>query len=927
MFKWLKEKSKQFRNTIAPKDTKRDRFLNKLNENVHKSVIPEWTDTLKQQQIKRLISQSRKEDKRSIWKKFIRPETANTKQLRKQYIRAGGQKYSKYQKSKLDSLSNLAMGFTGTSSALKKPVGRIVRKAIKKGIRGNSLLDIMKQAKRLPQPKIPLLPIGKKTAKTPFQAKRFFKKGMLAGYKGVKSSKRPIKLAPPGGLDQFLQGIPQKSTDIPKNLSPLRKLFTSGGRILEESGAGGKRLSELIKSQRLDEDLIRGGYQSRLNNILKGVKKKDRILLTDILEGKVKTKSKKAQQIRKLLDEIGTKAEKEGFQIRVGNKNIPFKKRQNYFPRIYNFDKLTKGKHRDKALKHLVETGQARNLAEAEKLLSDFISGNVERRAGNLEYARQFDLPGYEKDPAIALENYIAKVSKRFSEAKHFGKKDEKTASLIDRIAKEGGDYREAQKIFDLTTQGNQTNKFVKAATQWNLATKLDLSAITNATQSLNTMTKAGIKNTIKGAIKGFTKEGKEFADLAGVYENFIHVREQGFKPSKIVRGVLYPFKKVEEFNRRTAGNTAKYRVEQLAKRMKTNKNTKYAVRELKKLGVDPFKALKGKLTVKDLKTAANKLSEATQFKVDPIDVPPAWKSNLGKLAFQFKSFSFMQAKFIRDEILKEATKGNLAPMIRFLILAPLASFGAYKVRNKVTGRKEKPGKDADIRKWDKWARAAGALPTDLAIQGKFLYDTWKKPYLTPLKKLSGTASTIGGATVGEAGNILTALEDKARIEADNKSPFKKDWQKKDPNLEIKRYLSGIVPFAGEGIKNKYFSYDPSISRYSYAKKYGGEMQFKDKPRVYGVDKKQYSEKLDKVFKEYMPKVVNYPNFQNLPEDKKQEVLDTYSKQFEKKAKIEMINEMVQGKTKQEMREQLLQLKETGFLTKELYKAWLSQQS
>jgi len=174
-----------------------------------------------------------------------------------------------------------------------------------------------------------------------------------------------------------------------------------------------------------------------------------------------------------------------------------------------------------------------------------------------------------------------------------------------------------------------------------------------------------------------------------------------------------------------------------------------------------------------------------------------------------------MQTKFIRDEILGEAKKGNFAPIARFIPLAIAGSYAANYARNFVTGRDPKEAnKNMDIRAWDKWGKAFGDFATGKIIQGKFLYDTYTNDYNTPLTKVTRTLSSIGGPTVGKVGNILTGLEAiPAGIEKNTKSQIsiaKGEKKATDPYLQLKRYAAGEIPFVGEYTKNKAFAFPKS---------------------------------------------------------------------------------------------------------------------
>lgn len=667
-----------------------------------------------------------------------------------------------------------------------------------------------------------MLPMGRDF--TSKEAQRIFKKsGDVVPFKNVLKPAKPMVFGETGadfrrlGIDAKVPTekvrVDYNYTDpeAPENLSMLRKWITSGEKILVKQGTAGKELAKRMQQQRKAEDLLRGSYVTDIKETLNKLPESERMMVTDILEGKEVPKAPQrvteaAQKMRGFLDEVAEEAQVGGFEIRVpGGKTVPFAKRPNYYPRQYDFDELQRGAMHDRALQHLVETKQARNLAEAEKMLSDFIFANTERRSGNLENARMFDVPGYDRDPLTALQRYASGVAKRFTEAKYFGKKDEMSAALINKIAQNDGDYNEAQRIFDLQVEGLPKNDVVGAITKYNVATKLDLAFITNATQSINTITKAGLINTIMGAARGFTKKGRRFAEEVGaVQDSHIYEREVG-KFNSIAKAVMIPFRIVENFNRRTAANTGLIRTKELYERAQGG--SRYAIRELKNLGIDPTKK---ELTNQDLLGAAYEMTRKTQFKVDSLDIPPAWKTPLGRLVTQFKSFSFAQTKFVRDEILKEFVKGNPMPLLRFVPLAIGASMGSQYVRNMLTGRDPQDDtKNTDIRQWDKWLKGFGTIPTDLIIQGKFLKDTYDSEYLTAMRKLSRVLGSTLGVTAGTATSWMAAIESISSTEAKNKL-LGVEKEKQDPYLDLKRQATGDIPIVGEYAKNKLFPYKKS---------------------------------------------------------------------------------------------------------------------
>lgn len=645
-------------------------------------------------------------------------------------------------------------------------------------------------------------------------------KGKLFNVDSV-SSGRKIKVTGRGATGKINISRPQEFIP-PKDIgigTKIRRAFTSGDVELSNQGKSGKELADKIKFQRTNAEQIRGAYQVKLQEALKGLNQTERSVVGQVLEGKTQVSDPRiiqaAQKTRAILDDIGGKAQEIGLKIKTPSGEVPFKMKENYFPRVYDFTDLQKAGQRQKAMQHLVDTGQAQNIAEADKMLETFIKDNTIRRAGNLEHARVLDLPGYEADPLKAVNKYIDSASRRLTEANTFGATDEIAKRLIDRVRQEGGDYKYAQEVFDLMTgQKKYQNLGVDLATKFNYITKLDLGFITNATQPINTAVKTGIINTLDGVMKAYltpNKAGKFARQIGAVTDEVVKGKAEGLTMGRIMETILSPFSYVERKNRVISAVAGKNFAEKLANTVLKNPESKYAIRQLKSIGLDPEKIIaQGKILPDDILGAAKAVSDRTQFKVDAIDIPPGWKTNIGRLLTQFKSFSFQQTKFVRDEVIKEAAAGNLQPLVKLIALAVPASFVAQSVRNKLTGRNPKEEeKSLDVRKLDTYLKAFGTIPTDLVIQGKFLADTYKNQYATPLKKIGRTISSVAGPTVGEAANVANALEQAGTIKKNNQQYN----QEKDPYLEAKRIASGYLPFVGEAIKNTVFAYPATYAK------------------------------------------------------------------------------------------------------------------
>jgi hypothetical protein len=611
-----------------------------------------------------------------------------------------------------------------------------------------------------------------------------------------------------GGKPSVLQIPTQRA-------NPYTKFIRSGEKSLRQQGEAGQELVDIMRRTELEGDLGGGMAKGQVNKMLQGLKKEEALNLTDVLEGKSQPLTDKvasvAKEMRSFLDTYQKRAKESGLSTGY---------RENYFPRIYNFGDDFSKKNKEKAILNLVETGQAKTRVEAEKFLNDFIFKNRERKAGNLEYERLFDIEGYEKNPEKAISLYVDMAEKRLAEVKNLGKKDELPSTLINKIAEEGGDHKQAQMIFDYMFKGEDRNALTSALLQYNTITKLSLSFITNITQNISTAAKGGVLNTVKGAAQAVAQginaiKGKKYDDvayIAGALDDAIMKQEMGVS-SKLTNAVMYIFQKVENFNRRTAANTGVLRAKQLAEKLTKDPQSNFAARQLKTLGLNIEDIVEGKLTEKQLLTAANKMVQSTQFRINSLNVPELWRTPLGKVLSQYKTFSFMQTKFIRDEILKEAKHGNLAPLARFIVLAPIASYAAMSVRNAINANeseKSQPG----IRNLDMYRKAIGDLPSDVVAQMQYALEQKDKFYTTPIRNVKNFSSPLIGPTGSDIMELISSLEKMGSTKRTNETFYKdKPLAQSDPAQDIKRFGVSKIPFVGRRLTNEFLAYEPTEAK------------------------------------------------------------------------------------------------------------------
>jgi len=623
----------------------------------------------------------------------------------------------------------------------------------------------------------------------------------------------------------FLEPTIAKLSNKVKPYSP--NIMRSGEKSLSNQGQAGVALRDLIKNEQVSGDLQAGKWKSLVQKFTGDLTDVQKNNLTDVLEGKANPIDAQvgasSRVLRNWLNKVQKEAKSTGLDVGF---------QENYFPRKYNWDDLTKSNRKEGILQHMVDTGQASTKAEADSFLNTFISKNRERKAGNLEFERLYDIPGYEKDPEKALTMYADTAAKRISEAKFFGKKDEISSALINKIAEGGGNYQDAQKVFDYVYKGEPKNAFANFLLGYNTFTKLSLGFFSNLTQSVNTMAKAGLLNTVKGAGQALSQGIKatksnnydDLAVLANTLDDHVVMQESGLS-NKFIQGTMYLFQKVENFNRRTATYAGKYRAEELANILKADPQSAFATRQLETLGIKVEDIIKGKLSEQQLATAANKMTRITQFKIDALNLPTAWRTPLGKVLSQFKSFSFMQTKFIRDEILKEALRGNLAPLARFLAIAPIASYVTQSARNavnRVDPNNEKS--NPTFRKFDLYRKASGDIPTDVATQLQYAYTKANSKYsdklgnehpsTSLLQDIKNFSSPVTGPSVSDTAELLSSLDAVSSEKEKNRMWYANHpAAQSDPYLNLKRFGVTKIPYVGRGLTNTFFNYEPSVAK------------------------------------------------------------------------------------------------------------------
>lgn len=403
--------------------------------------------------------------------------------------------------------------------------------------------------------------------------------------------------------------------------------------------------------------------------------------------------------------------------------------------------------------KYLVDSGQARDAAEAYLLMQRFRKRTI-RRQGSLEYARQADFPFYDPDPGRVLPQFVTASSMRLAQIREFGQNNEQVNRLVKIINDTGGDERFVRAAVDralqMTQQPDTAEARISRVVRMLNGFKLGMSFIPNATQgALNSFLKSDLPSTIAGGKGLLTKEGRRFAMQSGA--SLEGVINEMLRSVGAESGPLGTFLKAtgfgptEQANRVWAANAGFAYAKRMLARLQKNPLDGRARAVLEELGLKPDVLLKiGKLDGDAALIAAKKFSDATQFRGGVKDLPLFASTPMGKVIFQFKSFVYGQTRLVYRELIGELEAGRPGRAFRtLLILAtvfPLAGEAIADVRSWLKGGERK---SEGLKRYFEDVGQAGSLGVayDLLTSGAY----------------GKGVNFLAGPTLSDVGDVLNA--------------------------------------------------------------------------------------------------------------------------------------------------------------------------
>jgi hypothetical protein len=456
-----------------------------------------------------------------------------------------------------------------------------------------------------------------------------------------------------------------------------------------------------------------------------------------------------------------------------------------------------KGDGEIKFINQMIAEGKATDIADARTKLQ-FMKNDNYKPFGSLEKSREVDMPGYDMTKK-ALSDYVARAHDTIATAEQFGPKGEGKMEILARLQQEGYNSSQINKAEEYLDKALKLKQYDQTATRASSAVRqanafmtLGTAGVSNAGQVTNTMTVAGIGRTLKNMAKIATsKTSRAQADSMGVtLDHAISTIEsqQVGTQNRILRNIASPlFREVERFNRRYTALVGEDFGNHLLKK------GEFGTRKLKELGVTG--EIGKKLTPNQIRELSRGLVETTQFKVDPMDLPGWTDSPMGKVVSQYKPFIYKQTEFMYHQVIKEAGRGNFAPLLRFLAVGVFMGLGGQKIKDVIKGRdsfRDDEGNNKSTAALvDKGISSVGGY--GMVDNARYLFNKRGSDKLSQY-----VAGAVGGPTAGNAAEFVDNL-----AEGLGKN---KDWK------PMGRDLISKVPTVGPKIANTVLPYDEKVS-------------------------------------------------------------------------------------------------------------------
>ena len=345
------------------------------------------------------------------------------------------------------------------------------------------------------------------------------------------------------------------------------------------------------------------------------------------------------------------------------------------------------------------------------------------------------------QDPLEAFGFYFQAASRRLAYGQRFGYNGELGDVIKQAAVAEGSSFSHANSIVDVFLakkyHDQALSRFFQRVTDVETGAKLSFSVIPNVAGWVNSAVFSGFGNTVKAMSNTFLKRNPKAAlEAVGVATSLDDLYRHTFTiggPLErsgvdrvlegFARGTLKysGFAATENFNRAVSSTASfyqlrKYLAQALDGRLRGD-NYGVAARYFNELGLSlddlvargqAVAAQSGRsvgqiglhevfhqgrtvngfpVELGELEVALGRAAGTTQFVPNLVRRPVWANSPGGRVMYQFKNFAVGHARFVRDQVLVEAARGNYRPLARMLAIYPVMGELVGDARSLLTGR------------------------------------------------------------------------------------------------------------------------------------------------------------------------------------------------------------------------------------------------
>lgn len=328
-------------------------------------------------------------------------------------------------------------------------------------------------------------------------------------------------------------------------------------------------------------------------------------------------------------------------------------------------------------------------------------------RRNSLQWSKESIIPSEYRisDPRVWMHKYMHEASTRQALAKTFGGRNEVFNRIRQQLMDEthpsvsrGGNFRPRgnenyaeeifQKIFNMMAGGGErTHGLVKAMNSVATIKMLGFRTAMKQIPALgNSAAVHGLGNTLDAMVL-VLKDPRARAladDLGATVQDLQHILTDDLLGEYSQKHLRYTgIVLADRLTRRTSALAAGLKAKDAARRLLKLKSgspaerleAEQAFRWFDRLSVDPEKVIAagGKVSQAELGQIMRAGARNTQFASQVEDLPYANGKSLGKLMLFLSKFGLQHGAFLKNEIYKEAARGNMKPLIGLAVAAGIS--------------------------------------------------------------------------------------------------------------------------------------------------------------------------------------------------------------------------------------------------------------